>query len=388
MKKFTTIVIILFSFTFAFGQNDTIQETGNDKKFFIKPVGFVNLNAIWDFNGLNDYDDFTTSEIPLNPTPYEERQRFHMTARQTRFGASMTYVTPKGPISAFVTGDFYTGNTGTQSYFRLRQAYLSFGHWTFGQHSTTFGDPNVCPVTVDFEGPNSSTTLRNPMILYQNNFKNNDSWKYSFAIEMRGTDYTNFTDTMGLIISQPFNSTPNLVANISKGGKWGFVTLSGMINVLRYFNMEQNERDDLGYGAALSVVANTRNKNHFSLFAFGGLGVANYINDLSGSGYNAVPDYPEDKLDMLYSVGGFLAYTQNWNEQLSSNIITSYLWLEETDLLSATDFRYSYYGLVNLFYVPWEHVSIGAEYVVGELHSQDQQKGDAHRLQFLVQLNF
>ena len=377
MKKFSTLIIALLVISLAYSQDS------EEKKIKFTPVGFINLNAIFDFKGLDNYDDFTTSEIPLNPTPYEESIRFHMTARQTRLGAKIAYESPWGQINGFVSGDFYTGNTGDISYFRLRQAYINFGHFTFGQHNTTFGNPDVCPTTVDFEGPNSSTTLRNPMVLYENNFKKNNKWSYSLAIEMRGTDFTNFDS-----VSQPFNAMPNFVANINKEFNWGVATLSGMADIVRYFTPEEVEKDDFGYGGALSIIANIWKENHISFFLYGGKGVANYINDLSGNGYNGVPDTVNNELMLLNTFGGFIAYTQNWSPKLSSNFIFSYLQLEESPLLSNTDFRNSYYILANLFYNPFDRIAIGAEYIYGKLDAQDSQTGDASRVQFLVQFNF
>lgn len=385
MKKFITLFIVFIFTASLMGQEINKKEK---KKLRFTPYGFINLNGIIDFNGLDTYDDFTTSEIPINPSAYQESFHYHMTARQTRLGANIFYDSPWGEIHCFVSGDFYTGNTGAQSYFHLRQAYIQYGHFVFGQHTTTFGNPDACPTTVDFEGPNSSTTLRNPMILYNNSI--NKLWSYSLAIEMRGTDINldTFKTSDSTNIQEPFASMPGFVANINKEYSWGLTTLTGMVDVTRYFNSELKQKNEVGYGGALSVIANVWKKNHISLFAFGGKGVANYINDLSGSGYNGIANPANNSLKLINSWGGFIGYTQNWTEKWSSNFIFSYLMLEESKLLSNEDFKDSYYALVNVFYNPFKHVAIGGEYVWGKLEVQDNQSGTANRLQFLVQFNF
>jgi hypothetical protein len=383
MKHHLLLLVFLASFLSGVAQDKVTEE----KKLSFNLSGFVNLNAIFDFNGLDDYDDFTTSQIPINPTPYQDNFRFHMTARQSRLNFGIDYITPWGKLKGFVSGDFYSGSTGNTSYFRLREAYLEMEKILLGQTNTTFGNANVVPATIDFEGPNSAPTLRNPMIRYASRI--GKGWSYSLAIEMRGTDITTFAKT-----GKPFNAIPSLVGNINKKGDWGVVTLSGMVDVTRYFYADSVtgggvvENANIGYGGALSAIINTWNKNHFSFFVVSGKGIANFISDLSGLGYNGVPDYNTKKLVLLNSMGGFIAYTQYWNDKFSSNVIYSYVELEKTVLLTKKDFRYSHYALINLFYAPFERLNFGVEYVWGELIIQNNQNGYANRLQFLAQFNF
>lgn len=383
MKHYLLTLVFIGSFLITIAQNVSTD----DKKLSFEFSGFVNLNAIFDFNGLDDYDDFTTSQIPINPTPYQNNFRFHMTARQSRLNFGINYLTPWGKLKGFVSGDFYSGNTGNTSYFRLREAYIELKGLLLGQTNTTFGNANVVPATIDFEGPNSAPTLRNPMIRYAN--KLGKGWSYSLAIEMRGTDITTFAKT-----GKSFRAIPGLVGNINKKGDWGVVTLSGMIDITRYFYADSAtgggvvQKSDMGYGGAISAIINTRKNNHFSIFYVAGNGVANFISDLSGLGYNGVPDYSTKKLMLLNSMGGFIAYTQNWNDKFSSNIIYSYVELEKTTLLTNNDFRFSNYALINLFYAPFDKLNFGVEYVWGELFVQDNNNGDANRLQFLAQFNF
>lgn len=378
MKRFFTLLILVCLTNIISGQS-VIK--GKSDKLSYGFGGFVNLNAILDFNGLDNYDDFTTSQIPINPSPYEDSFRFHMTARQSRLNFIVGYETPWGNLKGFVSGDFYNGNIMSNSFFRLREAYLELGRVLLGQTNTTFGNPNVVPMTVDFEGPNSASTLRNPMIKYTSKVVN--GWNYILALEMRGTDIRTFPNT-----AKPFVTTPSFVANLYKTGEWGTVTLTGMVDITRYFDLDSTARHDIGYGGALSGIINTWGENHFSVFLVGGKGVSDFVSDLNGMNYNGVPDLTENKIVLLNSLGGFIAYTQNWSGTLSSNFIYSYLELEKSKLLNNTDFRYSQYALVNLFYAPFPHVVFGAEYIYGKLVVQDDQNGNAHRLQFLAQFNF
>jgi hypothetical protein len=377
MKKHVfTLLLTLLSFSIL-AQNDSTSV----KKLSFKFSGFLNLNTILDFNGLDNYDDFTTSQIPINPNPYENTYRFHMTARQSRLNGEINYLSPWGKIRGFVSSDFYSGNTGEFSYFRLREAYLEIGNFLFGQSNTSFSNSDIVPATIDFEGPNSAPTLRIPMIKYSNKIKK--GWSYSLAVEMRGTDITTFPKT-----GNAFTALPCLVGNVNKEGKWGVVTLSGMFDITRYFNADSIEHHEYAYGGALSTIINTWDKNHFSVFFVAGKGISNFISDLSGNGYNGVPDLATNEMTMLNSIGGFIAYTQYWHDKFSSNFLFSYIELEKSPLLTKDDFRYSNYALVNLFYAPFDRLSIGAEYIWGELFVQNNNNGTANRLQFLIQFNF
>ncbi|MFK5855819.1 MAG: DcaP family trimeric outer membrane transporter [Bacteroidota bacterium] len=379
MKKFLFTFILLASFVALIAQD----KDNDKKKLTFEYSGYVNLNAIFDFNGLNDYNDFTTSEIPINPSPYEKTYRFHMTAQQSRMNFGVNYVTPWGNLKGFVSGDFASG---TNAVFRLRQAYLEMGPLLLGQANTTFGNPNVVPVTIDFEGPNSATTLRNPMIRYSN--KITKGFSYIIAVEMRGTDRKPLI-VSGKVVEKEFDAMPAFVGTINKEGDWGVVSLSGTVSNARFFNLDSIEKNTIGYGGAFSAIIKTWGKNnHFNVFFIAGKGISNFINDLSGNGYNGVPDIASNKLILLNSMGGFVSYTHNWNSKLSSNFIFSYIHLEKTSLLTAEDFNYSNYALVNLFYSPFKRLNFGVEYIWGELFVQDDQNGDANRLQFLAQFTF
>ncbi len=239
----------------------------------------------------------------------------------------------------------------------------------------------MVPATVDFEGPNSAPTLRNPMIKYTSEIDR--GWSYSIAIEMRGTDILPFAKT-----GNPFLTTPTLVTNIYKSGHWGTVTLSGMADITQYFNADSAMKYTYGYGGALSAIINTWEQNHFSIFLVGGKGIADFISDLSGNNYNGVPDITTNKIHMLNCFGGFVGYTQAVAKKVNLNLIYSYIEVEKTPLLKAQDFSFSQYALINLFYNPFPRFVFGAEFIYGKLTVQDNQNGTANRLQFLAQFNF
>jgi len=376
MLKKIFLILLLSASTFVMAQ----LESKNPKLSF-GVSGLINLNAIVDFNGLNKYDDFTTSEIPTNPDFYDDVTRFHLSARQSRLNFNVYYLTSKGLITGKISGDFYSGSTGEYSFFRLREAYLKYGNLILGQTGTTFGNPDIVPSTIDFEGPNSGPAMRNPMISFRQEI--NQVWSYGLAIEMRGNDLI-LVDT----VNRPFLAIPTLVGNLNKKGKWGVMTLSLMTAAHEFYDSRMNPKTKYSFGSAFSLIFNTSETNRLSLFAVAGDGVANFIADLSGGNYNGILVQNSDELRLLNSFGGFIGYTHFWKPQYSTNLIYSFAALEKTALLSPTDFRWSNYALANLFYQPNEHLKFGTEIVWGNLYTQDLSTGNAFRLQFLAQLNF
>jgi len=49
---------------------------------------------------------------------------------------------------------------------RLRHAYAQARNLLIGQTFTNFMDPDACPDTLDFQGPNGMVNIRNPQFRY------------------------------------------------------------------------------------------------------------------------------------------------------------------------------------------------------------------------------
>ena len=188
MKKATFLVIACMIFEIAYAQPDSAATS----KLRIDIHGFILMNGVYDLNGLENYDDFTTSEIPIDPTPGEKMDRLYLSVRQSRIGLAAFYPSSLGLIKGIIKADFYSDAQHAHSFFRLRDAYIQMNHFLIGKSLTTFGDSEVLPNTIDFEGPNSASGNRNTMIKYFNNI--NAKYKYTLAIEAPGSDIIGFTN--------------------------------------------------------------------------------------------------------------------------------------------------------------------------------------------------
>ena len=106
----------------------------------LKISGFVQPALYFDVNNIFNNDLFVTSEIPTSEVTNVKFNRFHMSANQSRLGFSFKFPTSGKNITAFIEGDFFSSSRGTNTYFRLRHAYLTVGEFLIGQTWTNFGD--------------------------------------------------------------------------------------------------------------------------------------------------------------------------------------------------------------------------------------------------------
>lgn len=135
--------------------------TSEDGKSQFRIRGSIRLNGIYDFNGLQNHDNFDTYAIPVGDANISE-PRYLLNANQTRFGIEATRETFIGNVFMRIESDFL----GKPNVLRLRHAYGKTKRILVGQTWSTFSDVNSVPTTVDIDGPNSSVTERKIQIRY------------------------------------------------------------------------------------------------------------------------------------------------------------------------------------------------------------------------------
>jgi len=154
----------------------------------LKISGFIQPALYFDNNNVFDNDLFITSEIPTTEITDIKFRRFHMSANQSRIGFGFKFPKALYNTSAFIDGDFLSSTKGANTFFRLRNAYITAGEFLVGQTWTNFGDVSSSPNTLDLEGPNSATGSRVPQVRWRRQIK--DNWNLLFAIEEPKADYT------------------------------------------------------------------------------------------------------------------------------------------------------------------------------------------------------
>ena len=138
------------------------------------------------------------------------------------------------------------------------------------------------------------------------------------------------------------------------------------------------------YGVSLGGAVRVGDLDNFLFQANYGKGMARYINDLSGLGYDIgmTPDYHAKPLPLY---GGLVAYEHYWTESLRSTVTYGHLRTDTYYLPFDGAFKSSEYAAANLIWVVKGGLTVGAELLYGNHFIKDGSQGNATRLQFSFQ---
>lgn len=336
--------------------------------------GYVKLNGLYDLNGLTSTGGFIPYNIPVGEKNKKDAG-FYMGARQSRIGISSNILTDKGYIKFYVEADF-AGGSVSQDYFRLRHAYVQYGFITVGQSWTTFTDISSTPLTVDNEGPSSSSTTRQGIIRYEKKVghKNN---QFAFSLE---TPTKNFTDSIAVDRRQLW---PDVASRFKVDYGFGFFQAAGLMRILSQHDINDDIISKVGYGLMLSGKHNYKEKHKFYYQLIGGRGVTRYISAFSKYNLDAVPN-PEGDIYVPFSTGGYITYEYYFKPNLFINFVTGVSWIDNAEWQPASTFERSYYTSINCFWFPFNRCRTGISAVQGARVNKDGQRGDAARFQMYI----
>src|SRR6266550_3515946 len=181
--------------------------------------GFVQFDAIFDGDRIDNKDAFVVSSIPTGGAKTGAGDT-NFSIRQTRlFLKTETPTQNWGNLVTYVEIDFF-GTDGTEP--RIRHAYGQVGdkfQLLAGQTWSAFQDATVFPATLDFQGPAGIITSRRPQIRLRRVFT--DQWTGVVAIEDPSSDITTPSGEPGKE-STPY---PDVAANVRWAPSWGHLQL-------------------------------------------------------------------------------------------------------------------------------------------------------------------
>lgn len=344
--------------------------------------GFVNFRTAYDFNNVVDNMDFITYDIPMVSTP-ENRQRLLMDVSTSRlYFKTLVNTRSLGTIETYIETDF----RGSGNSLRLREAYVSFKGFLFGQTVSTFTDMSACPNTIDFEGPNAYTYGRNMMIQYKHAFDKH--WSVGIAAEFPNLSAT--TGANASIIPQRVPDIPAYVQYSWNNGQ-SHVRASGILRTLHYYDKVDQQNDvNMGWGAQLSSTIKVC--KYVTLYgqALYGAGISPYVQDISGQGLDLLPD-PENvgKLKAVPTMAWLVGAQLNLCHGLAWSVGYSQVNLWNKDnYFNGNQYSSAQYVVTNLFYNISRSFQVGVEYLYGTRHDMNGGFGKASRAQAMVQFNF
>lgn len=352
----------------------------NDRRFVFGVGGYVQATGVYDFNGVESYDFFTTSTIA--PKGHQPGGSYGITVNQSRLFFKLVGDTDVGRLVSYIEMEFQ-GPSNTP---RLNQAFVQFKGFLVGKAWSTFCDMPAIPTTIDEEGPSSGIEVRQPQVRYT--YKFNRNWQASLALEYAIPDYTNQADNYTAKIRQRIPDIP-LVAKYTFNNGGHLQAGAILRNIYYKDNITDKDKIVTGWGTTLSGNIHLAETTSFMFQGVYGKAIANYIQDISALGYDLVPNPDKSgRLKASAMWGFFGAIQQNWRPNLYSTITYSYARMENIGSMASTNYKYAQYAAANLLWNFTEYGTTGIEYVFGRRNNFDKNYGNANRINMMVQYRF
>ncbi|NOU51648.1 porin [Pseudoalteromonas sp. JBTF-M23] len=378
----TTIAASIFSVLSAPSFAASIGQTD------INYGGYVKLDAIWsDFSdgtlgsGNIGRDFYVPGTTPVSATSSEDAV-FDMHARQSRFNlATTTKLDDGSDIKTKIELDFIVSTGGnervTNSYSpRLRQAYVSYKGWTFGQAWSNFQNVSALPETLDFVGAAEGTVfVRQAMVKY-----NVGNWSFS----AENPESTVTTADSARVVTDD-TSMPDFTARYTYNADWGHLVVAALARQLTY-KLGAADETETSMGISASGRINF-GKNNLKFMLTQGQGLGRYVglNVANGAVYDG------NKLHAIDSTSGFISYQYHWNDTLRSTFLYSFFSADNDENLlaiSGNPTKSSQSFSANLLYSPVKKLTFGVEYKVATRDTEASLDGDLNRLQLSAKYVF
>jgi hypothetical protein len=364
---------IIFIFTTSLTSFTSLaQNTEEETQFTI--YGFGRTSFVWDDQNLGRTDLFVPANINVGAT---KNPNFFIGAKQTRIGFDVNHTLAGETLSIKLEGDFHNDASDANGIFRMRHAYANYKYVLVGMTWSNFFDEEVNPVTVDFEGPNSSTLSRTPQIRFST-YKS----KNVFSVSLENP-------TENLTVGGPITVLPerfpDVIAAYRINADFGFVKAAALLRELRY---ESDKARSLpGYGVTVMAALHVGEKDRLKFQGVMGTGVSKYIQGASSLGYDAIYN-GTNELETLQIFGTNMSYQHFWKDHMHSSFTSGLLSVEDNENLGNNNYKFGYYGSVNLLWDVVKNLTFGGEMLVGERVNIDENKGSAVRLQMNATYKF
>lgn len=382
-NKLTTTALSVLAVLFG-----TSAQAGVLESTDVKYGGYVKLDAMWSdwsagtVGGTSIGRDFYVPSTTPVGGDADTDPVFDMHARQSRFNlATSTKLDNGESINTKIELDFIASPGGNErvsnSYApRIRQAFVTYNGFLFGQAWSNFQNVSALPETLDFVGPAEGTVfVRQAMIKYTSG---------GFSVSAENPEST-ITTAGGVRNETDDSSLPDITARYTFKGDWGHFTVAGLARQLTY-KSGGADASTSSFGVSASGRVNF-GKNNLKYMVTAGSGLGRYVG--LNVAHGAVLD--GNDLDAIDSVSGFVGYQHHWNEKLRSTFLASYFSADNNQNLlnitgdpTKTSMSYS----ANLLYSPEKKLTFGVEYKVGERETESGVDGDINRLQLSAKYAF
>ncbi len=348
----------------------------------MKVGGYFKLDALYDFAGSGDENQFLIGQIPVDGTPQADRSGyFNMLVRETRLNFDIRKSASDGPAQQFfLEMDFFDESSLSP---RLRHAYVVYGNLLVGQTWTTIADMNSLPFFIDFGFGDALFGSRTPQIRWQQQVSS--SWKWAVGLEQLQS--SGIYNPLGLAGSAT-QQFPVLAGRLTHERSYGERSLAALVQQLHWDGEGAGpDADATGWALIYAGRHNLGRRDFFTWNLAYGDGTADTIMALTGSEANAVLT-PDGRLITRQGYSAALGFGHEWSDTLSSNLGYAFTDLEDIGQRAPDAIRSGGVGHINLIWEARDKLSSGIEFMWGTRENADGNDGNATRVQTMVKYVF
>ena len=340
--------------------------------------GYFKTDFIRDLKPPGSTDSFIPSTFPI-PTPVTLNNTT-VSIRPTRLNLDFLIPVSSSSVRFFLEFDMFGSSATTP---RLRHAYAQVKNVLLGQSFSNFMDPDSGPDTLDFQGPNSQVSIRNPQLRYSIPMRANTA--LSFSIEKASSDVSFTTPQFKSLPDNPYaDSSIKLRHDYTKG----HIQLSGLFRDIAAYLPDGHYDSVFGWGVNLTGAQKLGGDTFVYQGAYGA-GIERYVNDTSGLGIDAQPENAANPhLEAVPLTATYGGYQHYWVKNLRSSAVFGFAQTHNTNLQPGSSYHQSNYSAGNIIWNPIGSLNVGVEMLYGWLVHQDRADANDTRFIFSAKYNF
>jgi hypothetical protein len=341
-------------------------------KFNAKP----RVDVTYDNRNSGNNARFVTATIPVSTDPaYGGGNQFNINAKASQLSFEARAPEIDGSPRFYFQNDFFGAGPG-EFPFRVRHLYGEIYNVIVGMTYSVFEDPDVWPDTVDYEGPNSATFARRPLLRYM--LPVHEEWQLNFGIEQPGAEIDGGTFDPNVT---GVNHAPDLGANVrwEKEG-FGHVQFAAIFRELGARGPVAGNQRTQGWGLNLSTAVKLTPVDSLQVQTTYGKGIFRYVNDdfvNNDASFNS-----NGRLKAIPYFGPMIGYTHRWSEDWRSTASYGYVHLWNEDAQAPTAYHKTQYASANVVWQIRKRLSLGLEGLYGWKEDNSGARGDVFRVQF------
>ncbi len=278
-------------------------------------------------------------------------------------------------------------NDGNDYGFNVSHFYVTYRGFQIGYTSSLFTDGAAIPFTVDAQGPNGTANLSVFTAGYVHEFS--PSITGAIGIDAPTADITAGDGTS--TVNQRIPAVP-LYLQYGWDGGASHIRLSGLVRPMQYRDVVAGKnRTPVGWGVQLSGLAKVLPALTLYYDATYGHGVADYLQDNTGMGLDALPDADRDgRCRLMKSMGLTAGMSIGLTDRLVFNGAYSHVtnWAPSGAVTDDSRYRYGDYVAANLIYTVNKIVGVGVEYDYGHRKSFGGEGLHVNRVQAQLSVTF